>query len=825
MTTPADSIPGELIRWMEIPRQQQVFALGNFARQVTFASQQARAFNLIWALFRTNRLAEGQRVAVVGAGLAGMTAVAAALAKGCEVHLYEQASQPCPLQRGNDIRFIHPNILRWPEEGSETASTDFPFLNWTAANVRGVIKQIDLQWKQHVVNNRRLRQFFNYKINRLYVSPSKSGPQKPWLSANRVVDGDAAGDEAGNGVNAGYVEFTYDCVILAVGFGEERAVVGVPFLSYWENDSLHQETGRGRRSILVSGCGDGGLIDALRLRLRNFDHAEFVREFLNVAESERLVNELRDADRQLLPRAASPDISLRFKALYDAIDVPEAVKTYFCNRRRADTTVTLNSPAPGPLSFRASLLNRFATYLAMQYADLHYLSGRVSAERVGSGEYQITLHRDDIEGQETKSFDLIIVRHGPESVIRQLVPASAMTELEAWWLKNEDITIQPHWRADDQGTPHKFFSPQTEILATDDDIIDLALATFDSAYREFKRDDPEFQSLAVGKHNGKAGFIVTLKPGAAMREPRPYTANVLVHYVPSPSPPASAATPTASARPSTTQGTRLVPVGVGIYNYDAQKRLARNTADDKRGTSSANEPSASSPDTSLPGTGTLGCFAQDVKGNTYLLSADYVLAIDSAVIGDRIFLENESPETGADPVATLAAIPGLPPGQVDSLGVGAARLASNIRPDYSPLTPGWQLRGTGRAQLHDTVAKVGRTSGFTTGLVNDAHFSFNIFSNRGRNEFDDCFMIVGEGDVKRFSLPGDGGALIVKRGGIAVGILIARFRGGNQPTVANSIEPVLQGLQLTLLTAGPGGGNPAHKTTGKQKNARAKRGK
>ena len=52
-------------------------------------------------------------------------------------------------------------------------------------------------------------------------------------------------------------------------------------MSYWENDSLHQEMSRlnGRKSILVSGCGDGGLTDALRLVLRDFDHAKFIKRF------------------------------------------------------------------------------------------------------------------------------------------------------------------------------------------------------------------------------------------------------------------------------------------------------------------------------------------------------------------------------------------------------------------------------------------------------------------------------------------------------------------------------------------------------------------
>ncbi len=70
---------------MEVPALRNVFALGNFARQVTFASQQLRALNLVWALLRTGRLSEGQHIAVVGAGLAGMTATVACLENGWPV--------------------------------------------------------------------------------------------------------------------------------------------------------------------------------------------------------------------------------------------------------------------------------------------------------------------------------------------------------------------------------------------------------------------------------------------------------------------------------------------------------------------------------------------------------------------------------------------------------------------------------------------------------------------------------------------------------------------------------------------------------------------
>jgi hypothetical protein len=792
MNTQSDA--NDLIRWLEVPQHANVFALGNFARQVTFASQQSRAFNLIWALVETNRLTTGSSVAIIGAGVGGLSAVAAALVNGCKVDLYEQASQPCPLQRGNDIRFIHPNILRWPDEDSDRNETNFPFLNWTATNVRGVIKQIDLQWK-HIAKNPNLRLFFNYRVNRLYVSSNKFGLQRPWISANRIVDGTALSYNRlpresiphlmrmpASVPTQGFLELAYDCIILAVGFGDERALNGVPFLSYWENESLHQETGRERRSILVSGCGDGGLIDALRLRLRNFDHAEFVGRILSGVESRSVIQSLQNAERDLRKYAIAPDISLRFQASYDAITVSPQIERYFLGERRNDTTVTLNSPAAGPLSFQSSLLNRYATYLAMRYADLHYLSGRVLADRAEDGRFKVTLQRSDVDLRETKVFDLVIVRHGPESAIRLLLPDAIIRELQMWWEKNDDITVRPRW------SPGSVYSVTAQV-----DAQELALTTFNSAYRVLTQGgkDLQVQSVAVGEHDGKTGFIVTLKPGSVLPQPKLY-AGVLVQYV------ISAQTPSSAVPPAGVQaGEQSVQVGVGIYNYDASRRLAQVL------TPTTNEtlpPDGASPAgqgddlTDIPPVemGTLGCYATDKQGGTYLLSAANVLSPSRVGLpDDRIFLESQSPATHM-PIARLTSV--LPGEQI-----GFAKLEPRVRPSYDLFINQWRVLRIGSADPGDRVAKVGRTSGFTTGLVTATHVTISVaMSNAETVLLSDCAQIGPDQSSQDFHLPGDGGAVVVREDGTAIGILIA---GAPSTAFVYPLESDMKKWKLTLMAS------------------------
>jgi hypothetical protein len=808
---PATPIEEEIIRWMEVPRHPNVFALGTFARQVTFASQQTRALNLIWALFRTARLSAGQRIAVVGAGLGGLTAAVAALTKGCAVDLYDQASQPCPVQRGNDTRFIHPNILRWPDQDAKAAQTEFPFLNWTAASARGVIRQIELQWIPFTANQQ-LGRFFNYRVDRLGASASDSDSARPSIAANRVVDGKAAGDETPDGTTPGYKQVSYDCVILAIGFGDERSVAGVSLQSYWESDSLHQETGRKRRSILVSGCGDGGLIDALRLRLRNFDHADFTRQFLDWqagARVPRMISRLRRIDADLRPFALAPDISLRFHAAYDALRVPKKVERYFRERSRSDTRVTLSSPGTGPLTFRSSLLNRYATYLAMRYAELRYLSGRIVARRADSAAYDVTLQREDGGLQETHIFDLVIVRHGPESVIEHLIPASDVSPLRKLWSENEDITTRSWWRGDDQGTSHRFFrDAETREPLGNDVLIDLARTTFDSASREFLADD-SIQAVAVGKDEGHAGFIVTLKPGSPPRSPG-VRGNVPVRYVVAPSSPSSrtAAPPGAGARRTREE---RVPVGIGVYNYSADRRLLKRhgTGADR---ATATEPISPTDGTEriLAGVGTLGCFATDRTGRRYLITSGDAIA-RGARVGDTLYLEGQHPTTGHKPVATLSRIYVIPRAGTKtttrataSLSIVAARLTTAAVPDFDPIPFPWSISRVGTAKLEE-AAKVGRTSGWTVGDVSAIevdHIGI-MMSDARKIILDGCIEITGK-DGTDFSRPGDSGAVVIQRNGSAIGIVIAGSLGSSTSpgvTIAFPLRDALSGLGLRLLSS------------------------
>jgi hypothetical protein len=238
------------------------FYIGPFARRVSFASQQYRALDLVAALVEKNKLVypaghpkagRPKHVAIVGAGIAGLTAATALRGQACKVHVYERLSEPLLVQRHAAHRLIHPTISRWPATPLEL-TTDFPFLDWFAAPCDRVIATMQEEWNERLLPKEADGDFAFFggativdvrpfkDVMRLMVDPSGAGPG--------IVD--------------------YDYVFVTTGFAEEETEPGHDVVSYWTQDKIDLWR-QSQRGVYVSGCGDGGLIDALRLVHGDFD--------------------------------------------------------------------------------------------------------------------------------------------------------------------------------------------------------------------------------------------------------------------------------------------------------------------------------------------------------------------------------------------------------------------------------------------------------------------------------------------------------------------------------------------------------------------------
>lgn len=211
-----------------------VFVLHPSFARANFYAQQVRVLHLLKAMLHNGVVhpLECRELAIVGGGIAGLTAAAGALSMGLGVRLFEPEESLLSKYKQAIHREIHPNIISWPFNELR-AVTNLPFLNWGIATANRVAERIRNQWDEHVER---------------HAAVVKSKVQ----SATSVASGGGVRVRTDGGA-----EYLVDAVIFTVGFEREVKIEACNSPSYWVPHAFE-----GSDPVWVSGTGDGGLIDA-----------------------------------------------------------------------------------------------------------------------------------------------------------------------------------------------------------------------------------------------------------------------------------------------------------------------------------------------------------------------------------------------------------------------------------------------------------------------------------------------------------------------------------------------------------------------------------
>lgn len=465
------SLQSYLDRFHLPPKIDNVYILGVLEQGVTVLKQQHRALNLVYALHEGRVLKPKGSVAVVGAGISGITCASALLSLGYKVNVFEQGPTPCHLQEGCDTRWLHPHIYDWPDRGSTHPSAQLPFLTWRAGMASEVITQLKDSWNE--IASRfpdRLYQLYNVNIRR----------------TGRKLDWQGTGSD---GEHRDWDSKKFDCVILSVGFGIEKEYdQHTP--SYWRNDSLNQTrldlTGRPLR-ILVSGVGDGGLIDLLRSTIRGFRQDKIIAELFHGEDS--LLQQLQAIQAQRRSNHEGNETWLYDELKKLSTDPGmKRVDKRLRSRLRIDTSVALNGSRPLPVVLSNPTVSFLNTLLVQRIQPkewtFHYLQGRIAEEeglvRIGK-QYRLRF-----EGQSGDHFfDEVVVRHGvaweetlntlgceSDDILKmktavQHIPANGAAERlwpPAWWSKNAIPKFPIHGRVNENDHV-EYVTTATRIVA------------------------------------------------------------------------------------------------------------------------------------------------------------------------------------------------------------------------------------------------------------------------------------------------------------------------------------------------------------------------
>lgn len=332
MTFSLSPEPQDVVKTFTI--KDGIYAIGVRERGVTLYNQQVRAHNLVWALSELDRAGTRKlgRIAVIGAGAAGLTATAALLSCTTEessVMLFEKEWDLCPVQQGCDGRWLHPSLYAWPDWGSRAPSASLPVLNWSEGRASDVARTLLSGFANYrqIFGKQRFRAFVG--VHHLQIKAERK--QIDFIGTN-VVMKDAYFSQ---GDSEGGTE-TFDTIIFAAGFGWERTnKFKTP--SYWRNEQLAQPNLSVDRSrYLVSGYGDGALIDVCRLTIERFRQDTILYELFGSD-----LEKTEDALRQSLSGLASHTNLLDFFGQIEET-LLKAPKASLRNRLRKDSAVTLH---------------------------------------------------------------------------------------------------------------------------------------------------------------------------------------------------------------------------------------------------------------------------------------------------------------------------------------------------------------------------------------------------------------------------------------------------------------------------------------------------
>jgi hypothetical protein len=383
-----------------------IYVVGSFDDRITFFAQQVRAMNLVDALVRSGTLQDGGKIAVIGAGAAGLATAASLvlLLPKTRVTLFEKTDKLMPLQSESSKRNLHPHIYDWPKPGAENSTSDLPIMDWPAGTAKDVATIVVQKFRSIISavesedSNRKFDERCSTTVNKI----TKTGPD---YHLSFTDHGD--NNEPHGGV--------FRTVFFTVGFGDEKTkeCFGRQW-PYWDDTSFPGAHYQGNiKTVIVSGGGDGGLIDFSAAALRNFNHSNLIKHIVDDTPTE-IKEALLGIDHDAVGKLTFDFMSAYDDQLLGKIKYWQLTR-YFRSNIYTGRNVILNSETDRPLyqnnpNRRTSTMNRFIAYLLLKVKpegwEIAYRGGALDVIDAGKHLYKIA--EDQLTAQ------LVLTRHGPE---------------------------------------------------------------------------------------------------------------------------------------------------------------------------------------------------------------------------------------------------------------------------------------------------------------------------------------------------------------------------------------------------------------------------
>jgi hypothetical protein len=358
--------------------QPGLYLIGSLERGLTVYNQQLRAHNLVWSLWELREHIHRRNdikvchVAIVGGGIAGLTAAACFLSRfdKISVTVFEQLWDLCPLQQGADNRWLHPRIYDWPAPGSRAPGASLPILNWSEGRASDVARTIVSEFGKFSEVFATSKKSLDVLLGLRHFRINAAKNEIEWV-ANRAKRTDAffqIGEAEGGSA-------VFDTIVLAAGFGLETLSPSYPTNSYWRNEQFGQPLLDGtRQNFLVSGFGDGALIDLCRLTIERFRQDTILYELFP-----RTLEEVEEKFEEALRSRDPGEDAFNFFSKFEGDEIFENARAELSKRIRKDTRVALHiSGKDGKVKTFSHIFGPYSSFLNRMMVFLLYKCGAFS---------------------------------------------------------------------------------------------------------------------------------------------------------------------------------------------------------------------------------------------------------------------------------------------------------------------------------------------------------------------------------------------------------------------------------------------------------------
>jgi len=260
---------------------ERKFIVGIHQKGITIFRQQVRALNIFETLVRSGKIDVTNKdfsLGIIGGGIAGITIAAAAARMDIKVTIFEQQKIFMHMQYGCETRIVHPYLYEWPEARSINYYAEIPVLPWKTDTASNVTRQLVAAFKD-------------------IRTQSKSSEIKSFCSCEiaEIEDNDGKVKIRYN-IGGSHNNRVVDLLIFATGYGVEKGVDSESHTpSYWRNDEFGQTVlAATSRKYMISGIGDGGLIDFFRIKILGFSIDSFLKYYYELQHHEPLTGQLKD---------------------------------------------------------------------------------------------------------------------------------------------------------------------------------------------------------------------------------------------------------------------------------------------------------------------------------------------------------------------------------------------------------------------------------------------------------------------------------------------------------------------------------------------------